>query len=341
MYKWNVNFQRELTGRTTLEVGYTGTRGKNLFRQIFTNGRKAVDVNGRLVVAAQHAAASAGVRPHALRVSDADSWYKGLTVGLSRRGRRPVDADVVHARNPRTPAPRRSAATTSTAKGAGRATSTTTDKGLSPFDIRQSFVASVNYLLPFGRGAPGATAALIRDWRSARSCVSAPAIRSRYFVGLRARRQPGAPDYPDLCPGASANPILGGPDKYYDPGRSVCSRAGVIGNAPRNSLIGPGFATLDLMTSRSRPSARREPAASIRSVQPAQPRELCPADPGDLQPGLHLSLGRRPYHEHCRHAATDAARREDRLVIGCQPPASSFRLNSQLPDGGWEFFTKE
>ena len=28
---------------------------------------------------------------------------------------------------------------------------------------------------------------------------------------------PDAPDYPDLCPGADANPVQGGPEQYFDP----------------------------------------------------------------------------------------------------------------------------
>ena len=52
MTKWNVNVQRELFGKTMLEVGYSGSHGENLVRQIFTNGRTAqVTADGRLFVA--------------------------------------------------------------------------------------------------------------------------------------------------------------------------------------------------------------------------------------------------------------------------------------------------
>ena len=53
MTKWNVNVQRELFAKTLLEIGYSGSHGEKLVRQIYTNGRIAqVTADGRLYVAA-------------------------------------------------------------------------------------------------------------------------------------------------------------------------------------------------------------------------------------------------------------------------------------------------
>ena len=60
-----------------------------------------------------------------------------------------------------------------------------------------------------------------------------------------------APRYPDLRPGASNNPVLGGADKYFDPTAFVLQPAGYIGNLGRNTLIGPGLFTLDVVVERS------------------------------------------------------------------------------------------
>ena len=52
-------------------------------------------------------------------------------------------------------------------------------------------------------------------------------------------------DRPNLLPGNSKNPVLGGPNKYFDPAVFALPPAGFYGNLGRNTLITPGFATLD------------------------------------------------------------------------------------------------
>lgn len=52
-------------------------------------------------------------------------------------------------------------------------------------------------------------------------------------------------DRPNLAPGASNNPVLGGPDQYFDPTAFEFPEAGFYGNLGRNTLIGPGFANFD------------------------------------------------------------------------------------------------
>ncbi|HYU80462.1 MAG TPA: TonB-dependent receptor [Vicinamibacterales bacterium] len=257
MYKWNLNFQRELTGRTTLEVGYTGTRGKNLFRQIFSNGRNAVEVNGRLVVPADAPLIQPAFGRMRYRVSDADSWYRGLTVSVSRRAHS-FSSQISYTLS-------KSEDTGAAAlgsndfdgEGAGSRYLFTPDKGRSPFDIRHSLVASVTYMLPFGQNGSGVVSHIIRDWEIGSLVRLRSGQPFSVFVGYDQSLQVWSPVYPDLAAGASANPILGSPDKYYDPLAFVLPAPGVIGNAPRNSLIGPGYATWDLNTSRNVPFGTR------------------------------------------------------------------------------------
>jgi hypothetical protein len=250
--KWNANVQRELMARTSIEVGYTGARGYNLFRQIYTNGRVAQEINGRLVVAPGTPLYQPAFGRMRLRVSDADSWYNGLTVSLTRRGADlQMQTSYTLGKSEDTGAAALGGNDYDN-EGGGSRYFDLKEKGLSPFDIRHSFVTSVNYTVSAGRGEPGFTAALIRDW----SIGTLIRLRSGdpFSVntgGLERGSQPDAPDYPDLCPGASANPVLGGPSQYFDPKAFCLQPAGVVGNAPRNSVIGPGFATVDLMLSRA------------------------------------------------------------------------------------------
>jgi outer membrane receptor protein involved in Fe transport len=252
MVKWNVNVQRELWERTSVEVGYTGTRGYNLFRQIFTNGREAVEVNGRLVVPPGAPLRQRNFGRMRLRVSDADSWYSGLTLSVTRRATDlQVQTSYTLGKSEDTGASALGG-NDYTNEGGGSRYLFSKDKGLSPFDVRHSLVASVNWSMPFGRDGGGAAAALIRNWSVGTLLrLRAGTPFSVDTGGLERGGQPDAPDYPDLCPGAHANPVLGGPRQYFDPKAFCLQPAGVIGNAPRNSVIGPGSATVDLMISRS------------------------------------------------------------------------------------------
>ena len=252
MVKWNLNVQRELMARTSVEVGYTGTRGYNLFRQIYTNGREAIEVDGRLFVPLGTPLRQPNFGRMRLRVSDGESWYNGLTVGLNRR------SDVLQAQVSYTLS--KSEDTGASAIGGndydneagGARYLFQPDKGLSPFDVRHSLVASANWEAPFGRGGTGVVSALIRNWSIGGLIrVKSGSPFSVQTGGLdRGRQTADVPDYPDVCPGASANPVLGGPERYFDPTAFCLQPAGFIGNAPRNSVIGPGFATVDLMLSR-------------------------------------------------------------------------------------------
>ena len=82
MTKWNVNVQREIASKTVVEVGYSGSHGANLVRQVFSNGRVAQETaDGRLFVAPGHSPRAAELRAHALpcqrchvRLQRPDRW---------------------------------------------------------------------------------------------------------------------------------------------------------------------------------------------------------------------------------------------------------------------------
>jgi hypothetical protein len=80
-------------------------------------------------------------------------------------------------------------------------------------------------------------------------------IRSGYPFSVNAgfdrSRQQFAPRFPDLAPGADKNPVRpGNYEQYYDPTAFALQPNGYIGNLGRNTLIGPGLATVDFQVSR-------------------------------------------------------------------------------------------
>src|SRR5262245_4780524 len=84
--KWNLNLQRELWGKTTLEVGYSGAAGFHLVRQVFTNGRAAtLQPDGSYFAPPTQPLTQPNFGRMRLRVSDSNSSYHGINVGLTRR----------------------------------------------------------------------------------------------------------------------------------------------------------------------------------------------------------------------------------------------------------------
>ena len=135
-----------------------------MFRQIFTNGREAQDINGRLVVAPGTPLRQPNFGRMRLRVSDADSWYKGLTVSVTRRGADlQLQASYTLGKSEDTGAAALGGNDYENEGGGSRYLSMK-EKGLSPFDVRQSLVASVNWMCPLDAGGTAPRRPLIRDW---------------------------------------------------------------------------------------------------------------------------------------------------------------------------------
>jgi hypothetical protein len=257
MMKWNVNVQRELAPRTTVEAGYTGTRGADLFRMVQTNGRVAIETaDGRLFVPASEPLRQPNFGRMRLRASDSASEYHGLTLGLTRRFGSGLQAQASYTFS-------RSIDDGASPLGGNEFDNDnessrylfSIDRGLSPFDVRHAFTANVNYELPFARDRTGAAGRLLGGW----AIGTLLRLRSGYpfsaSSGVDTGRQVWAATYPDLKSGASGNPVLGGPDRYFDPAAFELPPDGVIGNLGRNTLIGPGQSTVDVMAAKVTPLA--------------------------------------------------------------------------------------
>jgi hypothetical protein len=255
MAKWNLNVQREVLPKTVLEVGYSGSHGMNLIRQVFTNGRVAeVTADGRLFVAPNTPLAQPNFGRMRFRVSDATSDYNGLTIGLNRRMTNGFQAQVSYTLS-KSEDDGASAlgGNDFDSEGGGSRYLLSKDRGLSPFDTRHQLVVNLTYQLPFARSATGAAHAFGSGW----TVSSLIRMRSGYpfsaFSGVDTGLQVNgwAPEYPDLAPGASQNPVLGNVDQWFDPSAFVLPPPGYIGTLPRNTIIGPNMKTVDLMAGKN------------------------------------------------------------------------------------------
>jgi Carboxypeptidase regulatory-like domain len=117
----------------------------------------------------------------------------------------------------------------------------------SSFDHRHQFVASAVYELPFFTGAGGVAEAVLGGWRA--NAIFVAQSGSPFTVNLgvdQANIGAGPAQRPDQL----RDPNLSGgertPEQWFDTAAFALPAQYSFGSAPRNSVIGPGFANLDL-----------------------------------------------------------------------------------------------
>jgi hypothetical protein len=133
------------------------------------------------------------------------------------------------------------------------------DRGHSNFDIRHNFSANATFDLPFGPGQQigGATSGLasflISGWQLNGIVVLSDGVGLSPLTGFNASQNGDVlnPDRPDLVAGADNSPVLGGPDQYFDPTAFVPPTLGTLGDVARNSIRGPGFASVDFAVTKN------------------------------------------------------------------------------------------
>lgn len=127
----------------------------------------------------------------------------------------------------------------------------------SSFDHRHLFVASGAYQLPFFEDAGGVRAALLAGWRL--NAVFFAQSGAPFTVNLgvdRANIGAGPSQRPNQLrdPNLSAGERM--PERWFDTSAFALQAPFSFGNAPRNSVIGPGFANMDLAVAKTWTVAR-------------------------------------------------------------------------------------
>jgi hypothetical protein len=116
---------------------------------------------------------------------------------------------------------------------------------LSSFDHRHQFIISGVYELPFFRGAGGVTEALLAGWRV--NPIFVAQTGAPFTVNLsvdRANIGAGPAQRPDQTCDPNGGPRT--TTEWFETSCFALQPPFTFGNAPRNSVFGPGFANLDL-----------------------------------------------------------------------------------------------
>jgi len=280
MYRWSLNLQRELGSDWVVSAGYTGATARHLWVQNISNIRKwkgwpenptgpkvweftALDENGDVVPPDEVPTCGCvdDVDDTAKRVNDnfgemrtqsplGNAFFHGLALGAQKRLSQGLQVQMSY--------------NFSKAIDDGSGVTSGGDglpensrgiyfwdmhlkRGLSAFDIRNSFSANFTYEVPTA-DLSGVGGALVNGWQI-NGIVS---ISDGTPVSIRDSSDLqndiiGDNEYlrVNLIPGGDNNPVLGGPDQYYDPNQFELSTLGRFGNLGKTTLITPGIATFD------------------------------------------------------------------------------------------------
>jgi len=127
------------------------------------------------------------------------------------------------------------------------------DWGLSTYDVRNSAVINGTYELPVGRGKKFAGAVsgiadkLIGGWTLGGIGTFQSGFPFTPQLGYNPSNDGDTrnPIRPSWNPAFTGKVILGSPARYYDPNAFLVPPSGTFGNVGRDTLIGPGSATVD------------------------------------------------------------------------------------------------
>ena len=248
--QYNLTYQRELLPRTVVTVGFLGARGFNQIRNIEWNQAvPQVLPDGSYFFPPNPVRRNPAFASIRLRTTDGESWYKALIVGASRRFSNTLALQASYTLG-------KSEDLGSQAVGSGDFDNSfqpayghdpDSNKGLSDYDVRHNFVFNYTWEVP-ARAGSGLGSLLLNGWQISGIVTMRSGVPFSPVLGFdRARALPrsgGAGQRPDYAPGAT-DTVLGGHTQYFDPLAYVLPAEGTLGNVPRNSLIGPGYASWD------------------------------------------------------------------------------------------------
>ena len=269
IHRWSLTLQREIGTGWVASAGYTGSRGLHLLHQSLSNmtewegypnqptGTKYFPVNAPLI--------NPNFGEIRTQSSNANSYFHGLAVGVNKRISHGLQMQLAY----------NFAKSTDQGSGVTSGGDELPDgqrgiyywdmhlkKARSGFDIRNTMSMNFSYELPTS-GLTGAAGALIGGWQmSGILTLNDGYPISVYDNSTVQDTQMGESENlrVNLIPGGNNDPVLGGPDKYFDTsnfvpstclGTRVCRpgdadyKPGYFGTLGGSTLTAPGQATLD------------------------------------------------------------------------------------------------
>jgi hypothetical protein len=256
--QFNLAVEQTLAHDWVVRAGYSGSRGNHLLRIGDANLAPFAVVNGIKVYHPELGRMNPNFASITQRISDAQSFYNALQLSAQRRFGAGLAAQFSYTFS-------RSIDDSSGLNSQDYSDGSPyvmdfydrkNDRGLSSFWAKHVFTGNWTYALPFVRGLRGAGAALLKGWQVNGIATVQTGHPFEVRLGFNRSGNLNTVNYamherPDVKPGYSNNPILGGPDRYWDINAFTLQPANERGDLGRNTLIGPSLVNLDLAMAKS------------------------------------------------------------------------------------------
>ncbi|MEO5897503.1 MAG: TonB-dependent receptor [Vicinamibacterales bacterium] len=256
LWHFNAAIERELPGRTMLSVAYAGSRGSHLVRSGDINAPVAdILADGTRVFAAGRPRRNPAFGAIDYRAPDGQSRYDALQLKIARRFQGSVQFQASYTLGRTIDQSQGTVPTEANGSVTARMDPdfSATDRGPADYDRRHNLTAYLLWATPRLTGAPAVLRHALSGWTV--SGILAMRSGNPFTVGIQEDYSRTlarvSVDRPNLRPGVDPDQIvLGGANLYFDPSAFVLQAPGTFGNVGRNSLTGPGLATLDMSFAR-------------------------------------------------------------------------------------------
>jgi outer membrane receptor protein involved in Fe transport len=251
--QYNLSLQQALPGDWDVMIGYVGSRGRNLMRIGDANLAPETIVNGEKVYQPLAGRRNPNFTGIWQRVTDGESFYNSLQVASTKRYSRGLRAQVSYTLS----------RSIDDASGINSQDFDNNvqyvldwydrkrDRGLSAFNVTHNLTFNWTWDIPFGGSQTGPSALLLRGWQLNNVTTLLSGTPFTLRLGFNRSGNLNTTGFsmnerPNLKAGCSNNPILGGPDRYWDINCFDLPAVNTRGNLGRNTLIGPGLINADL-----------------------------------------------------------------------------------------------
>ena len=256
--QYNLNFQREVSNRLVVTIGYVGSHGVHLWRESDFNTAIPLDDTGtRFAPIATSLVRRrnpnfANIR---FKTSDAESFYNALQLSVVSRLARGLQAQLSYTFAKSIDDQSSSLGRNEFGNGQARTVDPYNKKlnrGLSDFDVRHNLSFNFVYDLPFGPGQSFATNAkgikrvLISGWQLSGILTAQTGIPVSPIFTFDQDRD-GTTDNeqrPNFAPGVTRITRVSR-TQLFDPTIFVLPPVGTRGTVGRNVITGPGLVTFD------------------------------------------------------------------------------------------------